>query len=76
MPTDVRFEDDVLRITLSNEREIRVPLNETPWLSWLARATPEQRANWSLEPNGFAVYWEDLDDGVEICHLLSMQAIN
>lgn len=73
---DVCFENDVLYITLSDEREISVPIRRTPWLSWLAQATPEQRANWSLEPHGFAVYWEDLDDGIEICHLLSMQAIN
>jgi hypothetical protein len=76
MATDVRFEGDVLCITLIDACEIRVPLDKAPELSWLARATPEQRANWSLEPRGFAVYWEDLDDGIEICHLLSMQAIN
>jgi len=37
-----------------------------PWLAWLAQATPEQRAHWSLEPRGFAVYWEELDNGIEI----------
>ena len=28
-----------------------------------------------IEPRGFAVYWEDLDDGIELNHLLSMQPI-
>jgi hypothetical protein len=41
-----------------------------PWLKWLAKATPKQRANWTIEPGGFAIYWSDLDDGIEVCHLL------
>jgi len=65
----VYFEGDVLHATLDDERKISVPFRKTPGLSWLAQAT------WSLEPHGFAVYWGDLDDGIEICHLLSMQAI-
>ena len=44
--------------------------------NWLAKATPEQRDNWSIEPGGFAVYWEDLDDGIEIMHLLNMQPLS
>ena len=45
--------------------------NEAPWLKWLAKATPKQRANWTIEPGGFAIYWRDLDDGIEVCHLLN-----
>lgn len=73
--TKVRFEDNRLFVTLSDEREISLPLDNIEWLDWLAQATPEQRANWSIEPNGFAIYWEDLDDGIEICHLLGMQPL-
>jgi hypothetical protein len=40
-----------------------------------AQATPKQRANWSLEPGGYAIYWPDLDDGIEVCHLLDSQPI-
>ncbi|MBN2006608.1 MAG: DUF2442 domain-containing protein [Anaerolineae bacterium] len=69
MVGNVYFEGDVLHIVLSDEREISLPLHKVSWLSWLAQATPEQRAHWSLEPRGFAIYWEDLDDGIEICHL-------
>jgi hypothetical protein len=29
--------------------------------------------HWSLEPRGFAIYWPDLDDGIEVAHLLSGQ---
>lgn len=69
-----RFTDKMLYIALSDGREIGLPLT-LPWLSWLSQATPEQRAHWSLEPRGFAVYWEELDNGVEVSHLLSPQPV-
>ena len=66
----VAFAGNVLRVELSDGREMRLPLAEIPWLKWLANATPKQRAKWTLEPGGYAIYWEDLDDGIEVCHLL------
>ena len=73
--TGVRFSGNQLCVSVSDGREIIVPIERVEWLSWLAAATPAQRANWSLEPGGFAIYWNDLDDGVEICHLLGMQPV-
>jgi Protein of unknown function (DUF2442) len=72
---DVRFEENVLHILLSDRREISLPIDQMDWLKWLASATPEQRAKWTIEPGGFAVYWEELDDGFEIEHLLSTQPL-
>ena len=66
----VRCTGTVLRVALDDGREISLPLNEVPWLKWLAKATPRQRANWTIEQGGFAIYWPDLDDGIEVCHLL------
>ncbi len=65
---NIRLTDTMLYISLSDGREIGAPLAR---YKWLAQATPEQRAQWSLEPGGYAIYWEALDDGIEICHLLS-----
>jgi hypothetical protein len=73
---DVSFAGDRLCIELSDGRELSVPYKKIPWLKWLAKATPKQRAGWSLEPGGYAIYWEQLDDGVEICHLLGMESLN
>ena len=73
--TNVRFEGDVLLITLSDGRELSVPLDRIEWLQWLREASPEQRAHWEIEPGGFAIYWPDLDDGVEIEHLLTIHAL-
>lgn len=71
----VRFEKNKLYVILSDDREISLPIDRIEWLAWLSKASPEQQANWSIEPNGFAIYWEDLDDGLEICHLLGMQPL-
>lgn len=73
---EVRFVGDVLHVSLSDGREVSVPMDRVAWLDWLLKATPEQRANWSLEPGGFAIYWEDLDDGVEVAHLLGLQPLS
>ncbi len=73
--TDVTFSDNLMRVSLSDGREISLPIDKIDWLEWLWKATPEQRAKWSLEPNGFAIYWDDLDDGIEVCHLLGMQSL-
>jgi hypothetical protein len=73
--TGVHFVNNVLCVSLNDGREISVPIDKISWLDWLAKATPEQRMNWTLEPDGFAIYWEDLDDGIEITHLLGMNAL-
>lgn len=71
----VRFEGNILHVVLNDGREISLPIDQMDWLRWLANATPEQRAKWTIEPKGFAVYWEELDDGFEIGHLLSLQPL-
>ncbi len=72
---DVRLDANILHITLSDGREISLPLERFSWLKWLANATPEQRAKWKIEPSGFAIYWDELDDGIEVEHLLSMNPL-
>jgi hypothetical protein len=72
---NLRFEGSILHILLSDGREIGLPMDQMGWLKWLSNATPEQRAKWSIEPGGFAIYWEDLDDGIEIGHVLSIQPL-
>lgn len=73
---DVRFVDDTLVVALSDGREVSLRLSRVEWLRWLAKATPAQQANWVLEPGGFAIYWPELDDGIEVCHLLAIQPLS
>ena len=71
----LRFDGNILHIFLSDGREISLPIDQLDWLKWLSNATPEQRAKWKIEPGGFAIYWDELDDGIEIEHLLSRQPL-
>ncbi|MDI6793091.1 MAG: DUF2442 domain-containing protein [bacterium] len=73
--TGVHFVGNMLYVPLSDGREINVPMDRVEWLNWLEKATPEQQSKWSIEPGGFAIYWEELDDGIEVCHLLEMQLL-
>ncbi len=71
----VRFENNILYVSLSDGREISLPIEQIEWLQWLAKATPEEKQNWTIEPGGYAIYWEDLDDGIEVCHILTMGSL-
>ena len=73
--TAVSFTDDILHVVLDDGRTISLPMVEFPWLQWLVQATPEQRSAWSIEPGGFAVYWDELDDGFEVEHLLALERL-
>jgi hypothetical protein len=73
--TQVRFAGDMLYVSLSDGREVGLSLKRTKWLKWLARATPRQKRRWAIEPLGDAIYWDELDDGIEVYHLLSEQPI-
>jgi hypothetical protein len=72
---NVRFDSDMLIIELSDERQVALPFKKIKWLNWLAEATPEQRAKWSIEPHGYAIWWDELDDGIEVVHALSLQPL-
>ncbi len=72
---NVYFHGEMLFIELSDERQIGLPFKKIKWLTWLAKATPEQRAKWAIEPYGYAIWWEDLDDGLEVEHVLSLQRL-
>ena len=73
--TGVRFVGVLLHGSLSDSREVVLNLRRVAWLRWLLKAKPAQRAKWSIEPGGFAIYWNELDDGIEVCHLLGIQPI-
>ncbi len=71
----VSFTEDILHVSLDDGRIISVPLGKIEWLQWLTNASPEDREQWSLEPGGYAIYWDNLDDGIEIAHLLALQPL-
>ena len=73
--TSVRFAGDLLHVLLSDGCDVALDLRRVNWLCWLLKATPAKRAAWSIEPRGFAIHWDELDDGIEVCHVLGTQPI-
>jgi len=65
--TDVRFDEEMLRVQLSDGREIGAPLE---WFPNLRDATEEQRANWRLIGKGVGIHWEDIDEDLSVAGLL------
>lgn len=65
----VRFGDETLIVSLSDGREISVPLE---WFPRLRDATPEQRENWRLITRGIGIHWEDVDEDIAVATLLRL----
>ena len=42
----------------------------------LKQATEEQQQNFSIESDGYGIWWEELDDGIALHHLLSATVIS
>lgn len=65
--TDVSVSEHQLRVSLTDGREIAVPL---VWFPRLLKATPTQRANWRLIGRGEGIHWPDLDEDISVAGLL------
>jgi hypothetical protein len=70
-PTAVAVEvgRDRLRVTLSDERELTVPI---AWFDWLAGATEAQRSDYLLIEGGGGIWWEQLEESISIAGLLGV----
>ncbi len=62
----VRFTEEHAMIELADGRLIGVPLDFFPLLK---AATDEERQNYNLY--GLTIYWEDIDDGMDLSALIS-----
>ena len=61
--TATRVVRDMLAVTLSDGREIRVPL---AWYPRLEQGSAEERANWELVSRGIGIHWPGLDEHISI----------
>lgn len=64
---DVRFEGGMLRVRLSDSREVAAPVE---WFPRLRDATDEERSNWRLIGRGVGIHWDDLDEDISVEGLL------
>lgn len=63
----VKVTDEELIVELDDGRTISVPL---AWFPRLLHGTPEERAHWRLIGNGEGIHWPELDEDIEVRHLL------
>ncbi len=60
--------EEELIVELDDGRTIGVPL---AWFPRLLHAAPEERDNWRLTGDGEGIHWPDLDEDIEVAHLLA-----
>jgi len=65
---DISFTNDQFIIALADQRSLSVPLS---WFPRLYHATLEERENWLLLGEGYAIEWPDLDEHIGIEGLLA-----
>ena len=64
--TDVRFDDDMMWVSLADGRTLGVPI---AWFPRLLAASPEARANVVISP--FGLHWEALDEDLSVPALMA-----
>lgn len=60
---DVTVQDQVLAATMSDGREITLPI---AWFPRLLNATSKQRMNLEISPGGYGIHWPEIDEDVSI----------
>ena len=64
----ITFRDNVLVVTLSDRRQLLVPLD---WFPILAAATDEQRRLVRISASGLGLHWPELDEDLSVAGLLA-----
>ncbi len=62
----VTFTDEHVMVALADGRVIGIPLSHSPWLK---TASDAQRQNYELL--GLSIYWEELDEGIDLTAMLT-----
>ncbi|HET9510442.1 MAG TPA: DUF2442 domain-containing protein [Sphingomonas sp.] len=65
-PTDVRFDEDSMWVSLEDGRTIGVPI---AWFPRLLKGTPAERRDFFLSPGG--IHWDGLDEDIAVATLLA-----
>jgi hypothetical protein len=68
LASQVRLTNEKLIVDLVDGRSLSVPLS---WYPRLLHASPEERQNWQLLGEGYAIEWVDLDEHIGIEGLLA-----
>ena len=63
----VRFDDDLMYVSLTDGRIIGVPIL---WFPLLHEATPRQRERCEIDGGGISLHWPDIDEDISVAGLL------
>ena len=69
LAVQVECDDDSLRVTLADGRELATSL---AWFPRLLEATREQRENWELIGGGEGIHWPEVDEDISVASLLGL----
>ncbi len=61
-----------IRIALKDGREVSVPLH---WFPRLVAATPAQRRQVEIDPDGTALHWREIDEDIDVSAFLARDSI-
>ncbi|NOX63270.1 MAG: DUF2442 domain-containing protein [Chloroflexi bacterium] len=65
---NVHITDEELVVELEDGRTVSAPL---AWFPRLYHGTPEERSHWRFIGDGEGIHWPDLDEDIEVAHLLA-----
>jgi len=65
---EIRIDNERLFVDLADGRSLVIPLE---WYPRLGHGTREERQNWQLLGDGYAIEWPDLDEHIGIEGLLA-----
>lgn len=70
--SDLEFSPGVLKVYLSQDSVVLVPLTDFPVLE---NASTEARQNWRLMGAGRGIHWEALDEDLSVADLVSVYGV-
>jgi len=65
---NIRIDDELLTVELSDGRTISVPIS---WFPRLSHGTLAERKNWRLIAAGRGIHWPELDEDISVENLLA-----
>jgi hypothetical protein len=68
LAVDVVVTGEAFTVALADGRSLSIPLG---WYPRLMHATQDERANWRLLGDGYAIEWPDLDEHIGVEGLLA-----
>jgi hypothetical protein len=63
----VRFDSELMHVSLTDGRIIGVPII---WFPMLREATPQQREHCEIDGGGISLHWPDIDEDISVAGLL------